>query len=124
MRRVNIRILALAALTLFMAAGGAIMMQKTLYIPTVSAPDPLPWHHRTGGKLEPASLQNHSQHLLAAAIYEGLVCYNEARQSIEPRLARKWQYSPDGKSVTIFLRKDVKFKQRQATHRPGRESFL
>lgn len=109
MRRVNVRILALAALTLFMAAGGAIMMQKALYTNSLSTRPFTVGITEPVEKLEPASLQNHSQHLLAAAIYEGLVCYNEARQSLEPRLARKWQYSPDGKSVTIFLRKDVKF---------------
>ncbi len=85
------------------------MMQKTLYTNSLSTRAFNIGISEPVEKLEPASLQNHSQRLVASAIYEGLVYYDEARQSIEPRLARNWKYSPDGKSVTIELRKDVKF---------------
>ena len=60
-------------------------------------------------KLEPAMLTNHGQRLVASAIYEGLVYYDEASQSLQPRLAKSWKYSPDGKSITIQLRRDVRF---------------
>lgn len=60
-------------------------------------------------KLEPAMLVNHGQRLVASAIYEGLVYYDEASQSLQPRLAKSWKYSPDGKSITIQLRRDVRF---------------
>lgn len=109
MRYFNARILALAVLALFMAAGGAFIMQKALYTNSLNTRPFNIGISEPAEKLEPASIQNHSQRLVASAIYEGLVYFDEARQSIEPRLARNWKYSPDGKSVTIGLRKDVKF---------------
>ena len=59
--------------------------------------------------LEPALFENHGQRLVAAAIYEGLVAYDENSQSIQPRLAKSWKYEDKGKSITIYLRKDIKF---------------
>lgn len=59
--------------------------------------------------LEPAQLDNNSQRLVAGAIYEGLVAYDETSQSIQPRLAKSWKYAKDGQSLIINLRKDVKF---------------
>lgn len=59
--------------------------------------------------LEPAQLDNNSQRLVAGAIYEGLVAYDETSQSVQPRLAKSWKYAKDGQSLIINLRKDVKF---------------
>lgn len=41
-------------------------------------------------------------------IYDGLVTF-EQDGSITPGLAEKWEYSADGKEITLHLRKDVKF---------------
>jgi peptide/nickel transport system substrate-binding protein/oligopeptide transport system substrate-binding protein len=109
MRRLNVRILALVILILGLVVTGSIFMQKALYTNSLSTRPFNLGLSEPVEKLEPSSVQNHSQRLVASAIYEGLVYYDESRQSIEPRLARKWEYSPDGKSVTIQLRKDVKF---------------
>lgn len=55
--------------------------------------------------LQPALLETPEERLLAAAIYEGLVYYDEKENHIKPRLARSWKYSADGRTLTIELRK-------------------
>lgn len=109
MRYLYARILALVILTLALAAAGAVFMQKALYTSSLSTRPFNLGLSETVEKLEPAHIQNHSQRLVASATYEGLVYYDESRQSVQPRLARSWKYSPDGKTITIQLRKDVKF---------------
>jgi oligopeptide transport system substrate-binding protein len=88
---------------------GVIFMPKALYTMNYSN---RPFHlglSEPVDKLEPAMLANHGQRLVASAIYEGLVYYDEASQNLQPRLSKSWKYSPDGKSLTIYLRHDVKF---------------
>lgn len=109
MRHFNARTLAVVILTLVLAAAGAILMQKTIYTSSLSTRPFNLGLSEPVEKIEPASIQNHSQKLVASAIYEGLVYYDEAKQSVQPRLARKWKYSPDGRAITIELRKDVEF---------------
>jgi len=59
--------------------------------------------------LEPALLANHSQRLIASAIYEGLVYYEDKSGQIKPLLAEKWEYIDDGKTINIELKKGLKF---------------
>lgn len=59
--------------------------------------------------LEPALLSNHQEKLIASAMYEGLVIYDEESGSIKPGIAKKWKYSADNKVLTIELKKDVEF---------------
>jgi len=59
--------------------------------------------------LRPALLANHAQVLAASAVYEGLVYYDERSGEIKPRLAHKWEYSEEGKVLTIELKKDIVF---------------
>lgn len=42
-------------------------------------------------------------------IFEGLVKFKAGSTSIEPCLATSWQISADGKEITFYLRKGVKF---------------
>jgi len=74
--------------------------------------DPRPFNAGIVGKLEsldPAVLSGHQEQLVASAIYEGLVYYDENSGSLKPAIAKSWKYSADGKSLTIYLRNDVKF---------------
>jgi ABC-type transport system substrate-binding protein len=41
--------------------------------------------------------------------YEALVRYEGTSLDFKPALAEKWEISPDGKSITFYLRKGVKF---------------
>lgn len=59
--------------------------------------------------LEPGIAEQHSEKLLASAIYEGLVRYDEESGEIKPLLARKWKYSADKKTLTLTLDTDIKF---------------
>ncbi|NLO21829.1 MAG: ABC transporter substrate-binding protein [Syntrophomonadaceae bacterium] len=59
--------------------------------------------------LEPALLDSHPEKLLAAAIYEGLVYYDDESKSIKPLLVSDWKYSSDGKSLTLNLKRKISF---------------
>lgn len=59
--------------------------------------------------LEPALLNSHPEKVLAAAIYEGLVYYDDESKSIKPLLASDWGYSSDGKSLTLNLKGKISF---------------
>jgi len=59
--------------------------------------------------LEPAKITSHQERLLASAIYEGLVYFDEDSGVIKPVIANDWKYSADGKSLTINLKHGVKF---------------
>ncbi|MDD3889969.1 MAG: ABC transporter substrate-binding protein [Syntrophomonadaceae bacterium] len=59
--------------------------------------------------LEPAMINCHQERLIASAMYEGLVYYDEKAGSLKPRLAKSWKYSTDGKSLVLNLDKSIKF---------------
>lgn len=59
--------------------------------------------------LEPALLDNHEETLIASAMYESLVYYDEESHSLKPLLLKNWQYSSDGKTLTLNLKKGIKF---------------
>ena len=64
---------------------------------------------RPVNSVEPATISEHQERLIAAAIYEGLLCYDAKSGELQPRLARKWKYSSDGKTLTIHLKENIKF---------------
>lgn len=66
----------------------------------------IPWNADIG-HLNP-HLYAPSQMFAQAMVYESLVDYTEDGQ-IAPRLAEKWEVSPDGLSYVFHLRKDVVF---------------
>ncbi len=47
--------------------------------------------------------------LIASQIHEGLVKINPKDLSLTPGLAQKWEISPNGKTITFYLRKGVTF---------------
>lgn len=59
--------------------------------------------------LEPALLDDHEEELLASALYEGLVAYDEDSRGVKPCLAKSWKYSGDGKSLVLNLKRNVRF---------------
>ncbi|MGE5391131.1 MAG: ABC transporter substrate-binding protein [Deltaproteobacteria bacterium] len=59
--------------------------------------------------LEPGGVANHEETLLASAVYEGLVRYDEKSGKIKPLLARKWKYSSDKKTLTLVLDTNIRF---------------
>lgn len=59
--------------------------------------------------LEPALLDNHEETLIASAMYESLVYYDEETRSLKPLLLKDWKYSSDGKTLTLSLKKGIKF---------------
>jgi oligopeptide transport system substrate-binding protein len=59
--------------------------------------------------LDPALLDNHEETLIASAMYESLVYYDEETSSLKPLLLKNWKYSSDGKTLTLNLKKGIKF---------------
>lgn len=59
--------------------------------------------------LHPAGLNTSGERLLASALYEGLVYYDEKSGMQKPLLAKSWKYSSDGKSLVINLNKNARF---------------
>jgi len=57
----------------------------------------------------PHKLTNTVEGLIASQIHEGLVKINPKNLDIMPGLAEKWEISPEGKTITFYLRKGVKF---------------
>ncbi|MER6976969.1 ABC transporter substrate-binding protein [Streptomyces carpinensis] len=58
--------------------------------------------------LDPAFSQNFSERFAFYAMYNTLVAYDQ-NFNLVPELAERWQTSKDGKTLTLFLRKGVKF---------------
>lgn len=58
--------------------------------------------------LDPAFSQNFSERFAFYAIYNTLVAY-DPDFNVKPELAERWQTSDDGKTMTLFLRKGVRF---------------
>ncbi|MGI6453662.1 MAG: ABC transporter substrate-binding protein [Syntrophomonadaceae bacterium] len=77
-----------------------------------SGPASRPFNAGLVGKistLEPAILNSMQERIISSAIYEGLVYYEQNASMVKPLLAHSWDYSADGKSLTIFLKPDVLF---------------
>src|SRR5262245_25360414 len=58
---------------------------------------------------DPALMSTQDMGVLIDNVYEGLIGTEKDTVRIVPRLAEKWALSPDGKSMTFVLRKNVKF---------------
>ncbi|SHG82641.1 peptide/nickel transport system substrate-binding protein [Thermosyntropha lipolytica DSM 11003] len=59
--------------------------------------------------ISPPLFSSPEEKMIASAMYEGLVCYDEESQSIRPNLAVNWKYANDGKSLLLYLKPDVRF---------------
>jgi peptide/nickel transport system substrate-binding protein len=59
--------------------------------------------------LEPVAINDLVSYHLAAQVYEGLVKFDPTNLTHVPALATRWEFAPDNKSITLYLRKGVKF---------------
>ncbi|RPH41290.1 MAG: ABC transporter substrate-binding protein, partial [Planctomycetota bacterium] len=59
--------------------------------------------------LDPAEIEWGEDAKVIQSIYESLVTYKGDTVDLEPKLAEKWTFSPDGKTLTFDLRKGVVF---------------
>ena len=60
-------------------------------------------------QLDPAVITDGISGRITRQIYDGLVKYKGATTEVEPSLAQSWEVSPDGKTWTFTLRRNVKF---------------
>lgn len=58
--------------------------------------------------IQPTTAQEHQEKLIASALYEGLVAYDDGA-TLKPVLADKWSYAKDGKSLSFKLKKNIHF---------------
>lgn len=58
---------------------------------------------------DPALMTTQDMGVLIDNVYEGLLGTERDTVKLVPRLAEKWTLSPDGKTLTLTLRKNVKF---------------
>lgn len=97
-------------LGLFILIIGIIWAQNRIM--SVSNLDVRPFNLGVVGNIyniSPPLFTSNEEKLIASAMYEGLVCYDEESRSIRPNLAVNWKYSGDGKSLLLCLKPDVKF---------------
>jgi peptide/nickel transport system substrate-binding protein len=57
--------------------------------------------------LIPMAAGDSASHSVAAMIFDGLLTYDKNLSGLEPRLAERWEVSPDGLQITFHLRRDV-----------------
>ena len=60
-------------------------------------------------QLDPAVITDGISSRITRQIYDGLVKYKGATTDVEPALAEKWEVSPDARTWTFTLRRNVKF---------------
>lgn len=59
--------------------------------------------------VDPAQVQSPAEKLLASAIYEPLLRWNDQTQSLKPCLANNWGYAKDSKTLIFTLNSGVRF---------------
>ena len=59
--------------------------------------------------LDPAAVESGEDAKIISSVYETLVTYKGDTLELEPKLAERWSFSPDGKILTFELRKGVSF---------------
>lgn len=95
---------------LFILIVGIIYAQNKII--SVSNLDTRSFNAGVVGKVEnlsPPELVNHQEKLIASAMYEGLIYYDETSLTIKPNLASSWKYASDGKSLVLNLKPNVRF---------------
>lgn len=96
-------------LVILLVLGGFMYLRRAVYVASLSTRTFQAAVVESLDKLEPALLENHSEQLVASAIYEGLVGYDDKNGRLKPLLAENWAYADDGKTINIELRKGTKF---------------
>lgn len=96
-----------------LALAGMFAIRQAVHVATMSGRPMQVAVVESIDNLQPALLANHSQVLAASAVYEGLVHFDEKNGAVKPLLAEKWEYSEEGKVLTIILKKDITFSNGQ-----------
>jgi oligopeptide transport system substrate-binding protein len=89
---------AFLAALLFCGCGSKQPSEQVLRIPLLVEPT----------TMDPARVEDGPTIEVLMHIYDGLVRWNEKNQ-IEPAIAESWKVSPDGRTYTFYLRKNVRF---------------
>jgi len=50
-----------------------------------------------------------SSHEISEMLFDGLLTYDKTLSGLEPRLAERWEVSPDGLQITFHLRRDARW---------------
>lgn len=66
--------------------------------------------------LDPSQMQPTNSRYVWGAIYESLAYWDPTTGAVTPWAAKKWTYSPDGKTLTIQLRDGLTFSDGSAVH--------
>jgi len=103
----NKRLVSLLAILFLL--GGFMYLRQAVYVASLSTRTFQAAVVESLDKLEPALLENHSEQLVASAVYEGLVGNDDKNGRLKPLLAENWVYADDGKTINIELRKGAKF---------------
>ncbi len=59
--------------------------------------------------LIPMLARDGASHAVGDLIFDGLLTYDKNQSQFEPRLARRWDVSQDGLTITFYLREDVRW---------------
>ena len=59
--------------------------------------------------LIPMRAGDSASHEVAGRIFDGMLAYDRDLGGLEPRLAERWEVSEDGREITFYLRKDVRW---------------
>lgn len=105
--------IALSVGLVLIVLAGFLAIRQAVYVSSLSSRPMEVAVVEAMDNLQPALLANHAQVLAASAVYEGLVYFDEKSGEVKPRLAHKWEYSEEGKVLTIELKKDIFFSSGQ-----------
>lgn len=107
----RIRPIWLVLIVGFLLLGGVFLHSQKQAIRTAGT-DSRPFALGVKGPIQdlhPALVDKPAEKLVSSSIYEGLLYYDEKQKKLRPLLASSWKYSDEGKTLSIKLRKDVKF---------------
>lgn len=89
---------------------GALMLAAPLLTQAQAKPKPLVYCSDASPEgFDPAMWDSSSTSAATGQIFDGLLGFKRPTTELEPRLAQRWEISPDAKSFTFHLRPGVKF---------------
>ncbi|NLV17085.1 MAG: ABC transporter substrate-binding protein [Syntrophomonadaceae bacterium] len=100
-----------AAIALAIAVLGALILWM-IYLKTVGAVGAIPFRLGVVGQaasIDPALAESSAEKLMASAIYEPLVRWDDETESIKGALANTWGYGKDSRSIVFMLKTNVSF---------------
>src|SRR5579863_6790807 len=90
--------------------GGLIVLLLVSCSGKAAGPAALVWARSADSStLDPAEIEWGEDAKVIQSIFETLVTYSDHGVDLVPRLAERWEVSPDGRSYTFELRQGVQF---------------